>query len=443
MSSSRRSIHLGLFLQGAGHHASGWRHPDACSGSESFEHVRDMAKLAEAAKFDLVFLADGLATGKGTHPTAAARLEPTALLGALSVTTSRIGLAATASTTYSDPFNLARSFASLDHISKGRIAWNLVTTSYEKAAANFGTSPHPAHADRYEVAEEFIDVVKGLWDGWEDDALPKDKTSGMYFDPAKQHPIDHHGRHFSVRGPLNLPRSPQGHPVVIQAGSSDAGQRLAARTADIVFTAQQTLEGAKSFYNGLKARMAAFGRSPDHLAIMPGFMPIIGRTRKEAQEKLAQLEQWTDAAEVLPLLSERLGHDMSRYDLDGPLPPLPDSEQLRSRQHLLVDLAHREHLTIRQLAQRVATGRGHFVLLGTAAEVAGEMQRWIDERAADGFNVMPLYFPGELVAFTCEVVPLLQERGLFRRDYDADTLRGHFGWPRVPSPYSASGKPLG
>lgn len=436
MPASPSRMHLGLFLQGAGHHASGWRHPDARSGSESFEHVRAMAEIAEAAKFDLVFLADGLATGKGTHPTAAARLEPIALLGALSAVTNRIGLAATASTTYDDPFHLARAFASIDHISKGRAAWNLVTTSFAKAAANFGRAAHPAHADRYQIAEEFIDVVKGLWDGWEDDALPKDKASGVYFDPDKLHPIDHSGRYFPVRGPLNLPRSPQGHPVVIQAGSSDAGQKLAARTADIVFTAQQTLADAKAFYVGLKARMATFGREASRLAVMPGFLPVIGRTRKEARDKVAELESWTDAAEALPLLSERLGHDISSYDLDGPLPKLPESEQLRSRQRLLVDLATRERLSIRQLAQRVATGRGHFVLMGTAVEVADEMQRWMEERAADGFNVMPAYFPGEVATFTTEVIPILQERGLFRREYESETLRGHFGWPRVPSPHA-------
>lgn len=384
MSTPTRRLHLGLFLQGAGHHASGWRHPDARSGSESFEHILDMTRLAEAARFDLVFLADGLATAKGQHPSQAARLEPLVLLGALAASTRRIGLAATASTTYGSPFHLARAFASLDHISHGRIGWNLVTTSYARAASNFGSAPHPDHADRYEVAEEFIDVVKGLWDGWEEDALPKDKASGQYFIPEKLHALEHQGRFFSVRGPLTVPRSPQGHPLVIQAGSSDAGQRLAARTADVVFTAQQTLVDAKAFYAGLKARMAAFGRRPDELAVMPGFFPVIGRTPKAAREKLAELERWTDAGDVLLLLSERLGHDMSGYDLDGPVPDLAETEQLKSRQKLLIDLARRESLSIRQLAQHVATARGHLVVVGTADEVADEMQSWLEEGAADG-----------------------------------------------------------
>lgn len=436
MSTFKRQIHLGLFLQGAGHHASGWRHPDARSGSDNFCHLREMASLAERAKFDLVFLADGLTSGKGHHPSTAARLEPLTLLGALSTVTSKIGLAATASTTYGDPFHLARAFASIDHLSDGRAAWNLVTTSYARSAANFGRGPHLDHADRYAVAEEFVDVVKGLWDGWEDDALPKNKETGVYYVPEKLHALNHNGRYFSVQGPLNIPRPPQGHPVVIQAGSSDRGQALAARTADVVFTAQQTLAEAQAFYAGLKAQLARFGRKPDDLAIMPGFLPIIGRTEKEAQEKLDQLERWTDANEVLPLLSERLGHDMSAFDLDGPLPDLPETEQLKSRQKLLVELAQREKLTIRQLAQRVATSRGHHVIVGTAERVADELQAWFEGGAADGFNIMPAYFPNELVNFTSRVVPVLQERGLFRRDYDADTLRGHFGWPRVASPYA-------
>ncbi|MDH2399913.1 LLM class flavin-dependent oxidoreductase [Bradyrhizobium sp. SSUT18] len=436
MSSFKRQIHLGLFLQGAGHHASGWRHPDARSGSDNLGHLLEVTRLAEQAKFDLVFLADGLTSGKGHHPSTAARLEPLTRLGALSTVTRKIGLASTASTTYGDPFHLARAFASIDHLSNGRAAWNLVTTSYARTAANFGRNAHLDHADRYAVAEEFVDVVKGLWDSWEEDALPKNKETGVYYIPEKLHALNHNGHYFSVQGPLNIPRSPQGHPVVIQAGSSDRGQALAARTADVVFTAQQTLADAQAFYAGLKSQLAAHGRKADDIAIMPGFLPIIGRTKNEAQEKLDQLEHWTDAREVLPLLSERLGHDMSVFDLDGPLPDLPETEQLKSRQKLLIELARRENLTIRQLAQRVATSRGHHVLLGTAEEVADELQNWFENGAADGFNIMPAYFPGELINFTSQVIPILQERGLFRRDYEADTLRGHFGWSRVPSPYA-------
>jgi FMN-dependent oxidoreductase (nitrilotriacetate monooxygenase family) len=438
MSTHNRQIHLGLFLQGAGHHASGWRHPGANAGSENFEHLLRTTQAAEAAKFDLVFLADGLTSGKGHHPSTAARLEPLTTLAALAVSTSRIGLAATASTTYGEPFHTARAFASLDHLSKGRAAWNLVTTSYARTAANFGKEPHLTHAERYEMAEEFARVVRGLWDGWEEDALVKDKASGVYYAPDKLHALDHDGKYFSVKGPLNIPRSPQGHPVVIQAGSSDPGQELAARTADVVFTAQQTLEEAKAFYAGLKARLPTYGRSAGQLLVMPGFFPVIGRTEQEAREKLEELDRWTDPVEVLPLLNERLGHDVSGYDLDGPLPELPESDQLKSRQKLLIDLAKRENLTIRKLAHLVATSRGHHVIRGTAEQVADELQLWFDEGAADGFNIMPAWFPGGLNDFTSEVVPILQDRGLFRRDYDGITLRDHFGLPRVPSPWASA-----
>lgn len=428
-----RRMHLGLFLQGAGHHVSGWRHADAESGSENLDLLLRVVKAAEAAKFDMVFLADGLTSGVDAHPSMIARFEPLTLLGALAMVTERIGLAATASTTYGEPYHLARAFASIDHLSHGRAAWNIVTTSYARSANNFSKS-HPEHDARYAIAEEFVEVVRGLWDSWGDDAFPKDKERGVYADPAKVRVLDHAGKYYSVKGPLNIPRSPQGHPVLIQAGSSGPGQDLAARAADIVFTAQASLPEAQAFYRSLKARVAGFGRDPASVAVMPGFLPVVGRSLKEASEKLSELDRWTPIASAMPLLEERIGHSLSAYDLDGPLPDLPISDQLRSRAELLTELARREGLTIRQLALRVAAGRGHHIVLGTASDIADRMQEWFASGAADGFNVMPPYFPAGLDDFVTEVVPILQERGLFRTEYEGTTLRDHLGIARPAWP---------
>lgn len=432
MTKTKRQIHLGLFLQGAGHHVAGWRYPDAESGSENLDLLQRLAATVERAKFDLLFLADGLTSGSDAHPSMVARFEPLTLLSALAMTTTQLGLAATASTTYGEPFHIARVFASLDHLSQGRAGWNVVTTSYARTATNFGAR-HPEHDERYAIAEEFVDVVKGLWDSWDDGAFPKDKATGVYADAGKLHILDHKGKYFSVKGPLNASRPPQGHPVIIQAGSSGPGQDLAARNADIVFTAQQSLEEAQAFYKSQKERVVAHGREADSVAIMPGFLPVIGDTFDEARDKLALLDGWTDPSNAMPLLVERLGHDLAGYDLDGPLPDLPVSDELQSRAKLLTDLARRENLTIRQLALRVAAGRGHHIILGTPVEIADRMQLWFDQRAADGFNVMPPYFPGGLDDFCNKVVPILQERGLFRTEYAGTTLRDHLGITRPPS----------
>jgi FMN-dependent oxidoreductase (nitrilotriacetate monooxygenase family) len=426
---TKKQMHLGLFLQGAGHHVSGWRHPDAEAGSENFDLLRRVAKQAEDAKFDMVFLADGLTSGVDAHPSMVARFEPLTLLSALAMVTDKIGLAATASTTYGEPYHTARAFASIDHLSHGRAAWNIVTTSYARTANNFSKS-HPEHDERYAVAEEFVDVVRGLWDSWEDDAFPKDKENGVYADPNKVHVLNHAGKYYSVQGPLNIPRSPQGHPVLIQAGSSGPGQDLAARIADIVFTAQQSLAEAQAFYASLKDRVVKAGRNPDSVAVMPGFMPVIGDSFEDAAEKLKELNRWTDIKSAMPLLEERIGHSLADYDLDGPLPDLPISDQLRSRAELLRDLARRENLTIRDLALRVAAGRGHHIVLGTAEQIADRMQEWFEGKAADGFNVMPPYFPGGLEDFNRQVVPILQDRGLFRTEYTGSTLRDHLNIAR-------------
>ncbi|WP_333629861.1 LLM class flavin-dependent oxidoreductase [Agrobacterium cavarae] len=426
---AKRQIHLGLFLQGAGHHVSGWRHPKAEAGSENFDLLLRVTQAAEQAKFDMVFLADGLTSGVDAHPSTIARFEPLTLLAALALVTNKIGLAATSSTTYGEPYHTARAFSSIDHLSHGRAAWNIVTTSYARTANNFSKS-HPEHDERYAVAGEFVDVVRGLWDSWDDDAFIKDKQSGIYADPNKVHMLDHQGKYYSVKGPLNIPRSPQGHPILIQAGSSGPGQDLAARTADVVFTAQQSLAEAQGFYKSLKSRVEKFGRPADAVAVMPGFLPVIGRTSKEAAEKLAELDQWTELKSAMPLLEERIGHSLAEYDPDGPLPDLPISDQLRSRAELLTALARRENLTIRQLALRVAAGRGHHIVLGTPVDVADRMQEWFETRAADGFNVMPPFFPEGLEDFTQLVVPILQERGLFRTDYTGSTLRDQLGLAR-------------
>jgi len=436
MSELHRQMHLGMFLQGAGHHVAGWRYPGADSGGENLPHLVRQAMTAERAKFDMVFLADGLTSSEDGHPSQIARFEPLMALTAFAMETSRIGLAATASTTYGEPFHLARAFASLDHISHGRAAWNAVTTSYASTGANFGIK-HPAHADRYAISEEFIDVVRALWDSWEDGAFPRDKAAGVYVDQSKRHVIDHKGQYFSVKGPLNTSRPPQGHPIIVQSGSSEPGQQLAARTADVVFTAHQSLESAQAFYRELKGRMAAFGRRPNDLAIMPGFLPVLGGTEKEARDKLAMLDNWTDQSKFISMLSDRLGHDVSKYDLDGPLPELPVSEQMQSRAKLLTDAARRDNLTLRQLAQMVATGRGHYVMCGTPEQVAGRMEQWFREGGADGFNVMPPYFPGGLDDFAAGVIPILQKRGLFRTEYEGQTLREHLGFARPPNRHGA------
>ncbi len=439
MAKPTRQMHLGLFLQGAGHHMAGWRYPGADSGGENLQHLLRQVVRAERAKFDMVFLADGLTTSAEAHPSQIARFEPLLALATFATATSRIGLAATTSTTYGEPFHTARAFSTLDQLSGGRAAWNAVTTSYASTGANFGVT-HPPHADRYAIAEEFIDVVKGLWDSWDDGAFPKDKASGTYADRSKLHVLDHQGKYFSVKGPLNSSRPPQGHPIIIQSGSSDPGQALAARTADVVFTAQQSLDDAQAFYRGLKARLAAFGRTADSLAIMPGFLPVIGGTEAQARQKLALLDSWTDRSKAMRMLADRLGHDISGYDPDGPVPDLPVSEQLQSRARLLAETARRDNLTLGQLASLVAVGRGHYVMCGTSEQIADRMELWFRESGADGFNVMPPYFPGGLDDFADGVIPILQKRGLFRTDYDGPMLHDHFGLPRPPNQHSATSR---
>ncbi len=441
-----KQMHLGLFGTGTGHHIAAWRLPDVSSNSDTdIDYYIDLARTAERGLFDLFFLADSSAmrgtkdietlsrTARGTA------LDPYLTLAALAVTTKHVGLIATATTSYSEPYYMARQLASLDHISKGRAGWNLVTSNNEDEALNFSRDAHFSHADRYDRAREYVDVVRGLWDSWDDDAFVHDKNGGRHFRPNKLHFLNHRGPHFQVRGPLTVPRPPQGHPVVVQAGSSDTGRNLAAETAEVVFTAQQTLAGAKAFYADLKGRLARFGRDRDSLKIMPGFAPVIGRSRAEAQEKFEQLQSLVQPEVGLSTLSNTLGGaDLSGYDVDAPMPDLPETNGPKSRQRLILDAAKRDGLTLRQVYLQVVLARGHFSVHGTGADIADVLEQWFKEEAADGFNVMPQVLGGGAAEFVDLVVPELQRRGLFRTQYEGRTLRDHLELARPASRYAVA-----
>lgn len=439
-----RQLKLGAFLMASGHHLAAWRHPHAwAGGGVDFEHFKRVAQTAERGKFDAIFFADNLAllgpSELASLTTGGDVLDPLILLAGLASVTSHLGLISTVSTSYNDPYLLARRFASLDHISGGRVGWNLVTSATDQEAQNFGQERIDEHADRYARAEEFIDIASGLWDSFDDDAFVRDKTSGQFFDPAKVHVLDHRGAHYPlVRGPLNLPRGPQGQPVLIQAGSSEPGKELAARTAEVVFTAQQTLAGAQAFYADLKGRLGKYGRTTEQLKIMPGISPVLGRTRGEAEDKFAELQDLVDPRLGIGLLAGMAGgFDLSQYPLDGPLPELPESNAMKSRQALFIELARRENLTIRQLYLRAASARGHNTVIGTPVEVADVLEEWFTQGAADGFNIMPPFLPEGLDDFVDLVVPELQRRGLFRHEYEGRTLRDNLGLARPASRYAA------
>lgn len=432
---------LGAFLMSSGHHLAAWRHPRAWAGGGlDFQHFKKLAITAERGKFDAIFFADNLALmgspELGQFTTAGDVFDPLVLLSGLAAVTERIGLVSTVSTSYNEPYLLARKFASLDHLSSGRSGWNLVTSATDLEALNFGRDKHFEHGDRYQRAEEFIDVVTGLWDSFEDDAFVRDKTSGVFFQPDKLHVLNHHGENYRVRGPLNIPRTPQGYPVLIQAGSSEPGKALAARTAEVVFTAQQTLSNAQAFYADVKGRLAGYGRRPDQLKVMPGISPVIGRTQSEAEDKYQQLQDLVEPRVGLAMLAGMAGgFDLSEYDLDGPLPELPPSNSMQSRQALFIDLARRENLTIRQLYLKVAGARGHHTVIGTPKTIADTLEEWFVGQAADGFNIMPPFLPEGLDDFVEGVVPLLQQRGLFREEYSGSTLRDHLGLVRPGNRY--------
>jgi FMN-dependent oxidoreductase (nitrilotriacetate monooxygenase family) len=425
---------LGAFFYATGHHIAGWRHPSSeADGGLNLERYIGWAQRAEAAKFDLIFLEDGTGIRDGSlrsseRTARSSHFEPVTLLSALAAVTSRIGLVATTSTSFNEPYNVARRFASLDHLSGGRAGWNLVTSATDLEAANFGNDKIALHADRYARAEEFVDVVLGLWNSWDDDAILIDRESGQFSRPNGFRPLNHRGTYFEVRGPLNISRTPQGQPVLVQAGSSGPGKDLAARTAEIVFTANQTLAEAVEFYGDLKERMGRFGREPGDLKIMPGLFPVVGRTDAEARAKFEELQSLVDPVVGLALLERMIGgFDLSGYDIDGPLPELPEANGAKSRQQLMFDLARREGLTLRQLYLRIAGARGHSQIIGTPAQIADEMEERFRANGADGFNIMPATLPGGLDDFIELVLPELRRRGLFRDDYEATTLRGHLG----------------
>lgn len=423
---------LGAFLMAGGHHIAAWRHPDAIANAGvNIDHFIELARMAEAAKFDMVFVEDAAAIRErdpnlASQAARSTMFEPLSLLAALAVNTSHIGLVATASTTYNEPYGLARAFASLDQLSGGRSGWNLVTSASELEAENFVSSGLRPHAQRYERAEEFAGAAAALWDGVNSDAHTI--SDGVYADPAKLHPVDHHGKHFTLTGILDSQRSPQGRPVMVQAGASEAGKNLAARTADVVFTAAQTIEEAQAYYADLKSRMPAFGRKPDDLKILPGVSPIVANSESEARAKYEALQDLIPDEVGVALLASYLSiKDLSQYPLDGPLPEMPATDGIQSRQQLIVDQARRENLNIRQSARKFAGARGHWQLIGTPMQIADRLEERFRAKAADGFNIMGAYFPGALKDFIDLVLPELRRRGLFRTEYEGKTLRENLG----------------
>jgi FMN-dependent oxidoreductase (nitrilotriacetate monooxygenase family) len=429
-----RQLHLNAFLMSVGHHEATWRLPEIDPfASTEIGHYQDLARIAERGLMDSVFFADSpsLMTNPARRPAEA--IEPTLLLAAMAAVTERVGLIATGSTTYDEPYNVARRFASLDAISHGRAGWNVVTSAAEDAGANFGFEQIPGHATRYARAQEFLEVVTGLWSSWQPGAVVADKAAGVYADPARIDTLDHHGEHFSVRGPLNVGRSAQGWPVLVQAGSSTAGIVLAARFAEAVFTAQRSLEDGQAFYRELKAATARAGRNPDHLKVLPGIVPILGGTEEEARRLEGELDDLMVHEHALQQLAEQIGVPARELALDRPLPeqvrPIDQIQGNRSRYELTLEMARRERLTVRQLLNRLGGGRGHRTLAGTPEQVADSIELWFREGAADGFNIMPAVLPSGLDAFVDHVVPILQQRGLFRREYAGSTLREHYGLP--------------
>jgi FMN-dependent oxidoreductase (nitrilotriacetate monooxygenase family) len=440
-------MHLGVFFFTPGSHSAGWRHPDAVPETDmSFAHYAAMARTAEGAKLDCLFFQDTAAVngsaaldgGSPWRPAAGRQVfpEPATLIAALAPLTERIGLVATATTTYGDPYSLARRFGTVDHISQGRAGWNLVTSQIEDEAGNFSQDRHADHGDRYARAEEFYDVVEGLWDSFDEEAFPRDKASGQFLDPAHGHILNHVGEHFRVRGPLNLPRCPQGRPVIAQAGSSGPGKQLASRVADMIFTAQSLLPEGQAFYQDVRAQVAAHGRDPNHVRILPGLMVITGETEAAAQATYAQLQALTDDATAMRLLARLCGDlDIYSYPIDGPLPDLPPSNAARARQEHIVAKATREKLSIRQVARYMAASLGHHLVVGSPGQVADVMQEWHESGACDGFMLLFPFYPAPLDEFVRFVVPELQKRGLFRTDYAGTTLREHLGIPVPRSRY--------
>ncbi|APT56157.1 nitrilotriacetate monooxygenase [Roseomonas gilardii] len=439
---ARKMISMGLSMRYLGYHAAAWRHPQVDPGGASdFSHFLNVARLAEAAKFDMVFLADGIGIRAKDEPPGSlcrsaqtAELEPLTLLSALAPMTTHIGLVATASTTYNEPYHIARKYASLDRISGGRAGWNIVTSWSDAEAQNFNRDQHLDYGTRYERAAEFVEVVKGLWDSWDADALVRDKESGVFFDTAKLHVLNHQGKHFKVKGPLSVARSPQARPVLVQAGASEAGMEIGAESAEVIYAVPHEIDTGRSYYRDLKERAARKGRDPEGMKILPGITPFIGATEAEAREKYDLLNALVAPELGLSYLYGQMG-DLSAYPLDGPVPE-PNDPKVRSIAKNLLKLAQRDNLTIRQLYTTIAAGFGSRILIGTARQIADEMEAWVEAEAADGFNICPAALPVGLEDFAAQVVPELQRRGMFRTEYAARTLRGNLG---VPVPASRHG----
>jgi FMN-dependent oxidoreductase (nitrilotriacetate monooxygenase family) len=437
-----RELRLGTFLGGTGGNMASWRHPHAVADATiNLEYYKNLTRKAEAAKFDFAFFGDGLYISEKSHPNFLNRFEPLTLLAALAMVTTRIGLVATLSTTYSEPYTVARQFASIDHLSNGRAGWNIVTSPLEGSALNYGKLEHPEHDLRYRMAHEFVEVTQGLWDSWEDDAFIRNKATGVFFDPAKMHRLNHQGEFFSVQGPLNIARSKQGRPVLFQAGASEAGKAFAARVADAIFTSQGSLADAVQFYRDVKGCAAQYGRNPHEIVIFPGCSPIVGQTPAEAEQKYQEIASLVDISDALNYLGRYFNDlDFTQFELDAPFPDLGDFARngWESTTDKLKHLAREEHLTLRQLALRTTTPKSAFI--GTPTHIADTMQAWFEAGAADGFMISSAVLPDGLTGFIDHVLPILQERGVFRTEYEADTLRGNLGLPKPENRYAITAR---
>ena len=433
-----RKMRLGVFLAGTGSNMASWRHPDAIAdGAINLEYYRELTRKAEAAKLDFVFFGDGLYISEKSHPNFLNRFEPLTLLATLAAHTTRIGLAATLSTTYSDPYTVARQFASIDHISGGRAGWNIVTSPLEGSALNYSRPEHPQHDLRYRIADEFVEVAKGLWDSWEEGAFVRNKDTGQFIDPSKMHRLGYEGEFFSVQGPLNISRSRQGRPVLIQAGSSEAGRDFASRHADVIFTGQPSLEAARQFYDDVKGRAERHGRNPDEVLILPGCAPVVGSTEAEAERKYLEIASLVDIQDALNYLGRYFNDmDFSKYELDEPFPELGDFARngWESATDQLKQVAREECLTLRQMALRTTTHRGVFA--GTPSQVADTMQEWFEAGAVDGFMMNAAVLPLGLNDFVDTVLPVLKDRGLFRTEYEYETLHENLGLPIPENRYA-------
>ena len=439
----QRKMRLGVFLSGTGGNMASWRHPSAVAdGAVNLDYYRGLTRKAEQAKLDFVFFGDGLYISEKSHPNFLNRFEPLTLLAALAMDTTKIGLAATLSTTYSDPYTVARQFSSIDHLSGGRAGWNIVTSPLEGSAANYSRSEHPQHDLRYRMAAEFVEITKGLWDSWEDDAFIRDKESGVFIDPAKMHRLNHEGEFYSVQGPLNISRSRQGRPVLIQAGASEAGRGFAAEVADAIFTGAASRADAAEFYKDIKERAAKAGRDPSEVLLLPGCGPIVADTPEEAEAKYQEIANLVVIEDALNYLGRYFNDmDFSPYGLDEPFPDLGDFGRngWESTTDRIKQVAKDENLTLREMALRSTTPRSEFI--GTPTQVADAMQAWFEGGAADGFMLVPSVLPQGFNDFVDQVLPILKERGLFRTEYEADTLRGNLGLPKPENRYSRKAKP--